>query len=266
MKVYTKGGDPTIPKNVPGHLLVHSIQSSRKAKVTVNNITYSGIPSQQCTSCHNRGKRVGVSFLGMVETEFNTPWSGDGSNQPKLHGKRYQYVQEDVHHRIESRNGNPQGGLLCQDCHTTISMHGNGNIDGTTLAAVETECADCHGTPDKYPWELPIGFQDEFEFDIGDEPRGISDMLLEVQEDFSTIYDVEDGYLLSARGNPFGNVIRRGKKVIVHSANGLFHSQLPPSSATQSMQSLMKVECLTDEQFLLPTLPTPDFAQIAELS
>ncbi len=216
-----EGNDPTIPKDVPGHLLVHSIQSSRKAKVTVNDITYSGIPSEQCTSCHNRGKRVGVSFLGMVETEFNTPWNADGSDQPKLHGKRYQYVQEDVHHRINSRDGNPKGGLLCQDCHTTISMHGNGNIDGTTLATVETECADCHGTPDKYPWELPIGFQDEYEFEIGDEPRGVTEELLEVQEDFSTVYEVEDGYLLSARGNPYGNVVRRGNKVIVHSANGL---------------------------------------------
>ena len=38
------GDDPTISKDNAGHLLVHSIQSSRKAKVTVNNITYSGIP------------------------------------------------------------------------------------------------------------------------------------------------------------------------------------------------------------------------------
>jgi len=34
-----------------------------------------------------------------------------------------------------------------QDCHTTNSMHGNGNIGTTTLAGVEVECADCHETP-----------------------------------------------------------------------------------------------------------------------
>ncbi len=216
-----EGNDAAIPKDKTGHLLVHSIQSSRKTKVTVNNKTYSGIPSEQCTTCHNRGKRIGVSYLGMIESAYDTPWNSDGSSEPKLHGKRYQYIKDDVHHQIKSRDGNPDGNLLCQDCHTTISMHGNGNIDGTTLGAVEVECADCHGTPEKYPWELPLGFQDELGMEIGDEPRGVTGELLDVQKEFSTIYDPKDGYLLSARGNPLGNVVRKGNDVIVHSANGL---------------------------------------------
>jgi len=216
-----EGGDSTIDKNIPGHMLVHSIQSSRKTKVTVNGTTYSGIPSQQCSSCHNRGKRIGVSFLGMIESSYDTPWNEDGSSQPKLHGKGYQHIKEDVHHRIESREGNPKGGLLCQDCHTTIAMHGNGNIGGTTLGEVEVECADCHGTPDKYPWELPLGFQDEYDIESDSDSRGVTFELLEVQNKFSTVYEPEDGYLLSARGNPFGNVIKRENEVIVHSANGL---------------------------------------------
>ncbi|MCD4665357.1 MAG: hypothetical protein K8R68_08795, partial [Bacteroidales bacterium] len=216
-----EGDDTTIDKNIPGHILVHSIQSSRKAKVIVNGITYSGIPSEQCTSCHNRGKRVGVSFLGMIESSYDTPWNEDGSSQPKLHGKRYQYIKEDVHHRVESREGNPKGGLLCQDCHTTIAMHGNGNIGGTTLGEIEVECADCHGTPGKYPWELPLGFQDEYDIESDSESRGVTFELLDVQEKFSTVYEPEDGYLLSARGNPLGNVIKRDNNVIVHSANGL---------------------------------------------
>ena len=35
------------------------------------------------------------------------------------------------------------------------------------------------------------------------------------------VYPAEDGYLLTARGNPFGNVVKRGQKVILHSASGL---------------------------------------------
>ena len=35
------------------------------------------------------------------------------------------------------------------------------------------------------------------------------------------MYDAEDGYLLTARGNPFGNVVKKGSKVIIHSASGL---------------------------------------------
>jgi hypothetical protein len=218
---YYEGDDPTIPKDKPGHSLVHSIQSSRKTKVTVNGITYSGIPAETCTSCHNRGKRVGVSFLGMIESSYDTPWNEEGEGQPKLHGKMYQFIKDDVHHSVESRPGNPTGSLLCQDCHTTIAVHGNGNIGGATLGEIEVECADCHGTPNKYPWELPLGFQDEYGIERNDNPRGVTSELLEVQEDYSTVYDPEDGYLLSARGNPFGNVVKRGKDVIVHSASGL---------------------------------------------
>ena len=218
---YYEGDDPSVPKDEPGHLLVHSIQSSRKAKVKVNDKTYSGIPPETCSSCHNRGKRVGVSFLGMIESPYDTPWQEDGSGQPKLHGKRYLFIRDDHHHDPESREGNPEGGLLCQDCHTTISVHGNGNIGGTTLGEVEVECSDCHGTPEKYPWELPVGFGDEFGINPESDPRGISEELLDIQRMYSTVYDPEDGYLLSSRGNPFGNVIRRGDKVMVHSATGL---------------------------------------------
>jgi len=216
-----EGGDPTIDKTAPGHGLVHSLQSSRKVKVKVNDKEYTGIPSETCASCHNRGKRVGVSFFGMIESAYGTNWDENGNDQKKLHGKKYKYIKDDVQHNMESRDGNPRGGLLCQDCHTTTSVHGNGNIGGTTLGEIETECADCHGIPKKYPWELPIGYSDEYGMDIGDKPRGTTMELLDVQKKFSTIYPPEDGYILTARGNPYGNVVRRGDSVIVHSANGL---------------------------------------------
>ena len=70
----------------------------------------------------------------------------------------YAFVKDDLHHQIQSRPGNPQGGLLCQDCHTSIDMHGDGNIFGTTLAQVEIECEDCHGTvTDAYPMGIAAG-------------------------------------------------------------------------------------------------------------
>ena len=46
-------------------------------------------------------------------------------------------------------------GLECVDCHTSIDVHGDGNIYPTTDHAVEIECTDCHGTAEAYPWELP---------------------------------------------------------------------------------------------------------------
>ncbi len=110
--------------------------------------------------------------------------------------------------------------MLCQDCHTSIDVHGNGNLFGTTLAQVEIECSDCHGTPKKFPWELPLGFGEEFQEAVDTTPRGLSDELPEFMN-AATVYDPENGYLLTARDNPFGNVVKSGDKVIMHSASGL---------------------------------------------
>ena len=217
-----EGGDKTVKRDEKGHAMVHSIQSSRKAKVMANGKVYSGIPHETCVSCHNRGKRIGVSFQGLMEFPYGSPFNKKGKKQPKLHTKYYQFIKDDIHHRLKSREGNPEGGLLCQDCHTTTSMHGNGNITGTLLANVEIECSDCHGTAKKYPWELPLGWGDEFGNEVnGQKSRGLSTEPLATHAKFSTTYPAKDGYLLTARGNPFNNVVREGEKVIVHSASGL---------------------------------------------
>jgi hypothetical protein len=215
-----EGGDQTVKRDETGHPMVHSIQSSRKAKVVVNNEVYSGIPHETCISCHNRGKRIGVSFQGLMEFPYGSPFTLEGDKRPKLHTKYYQFIKDDVHHRLKSREGNPEGGLLCQDCHTTTSVHGNGNITGTLLANVEIECSDCHGTVQEFPWELPLGWGDEFGRALPSESRGLASSLPDTYS-YGTKYDPRDGYLLTARGNPIGNVVRDGDKVIVHSASGL---------------------------------------------
>ena len=221
---YYEGNDPTIPKDEPGHVLVHTIQATRESPVTVGDTTYTGIPVETCNSCHNRGKRIGVSYEGIMEFPYGTPFGPEGAKdkQPPLHTKVYLFIQDDIHH--SGKDGIPGGGLLCQDCHTSIDMHGDGNIFGTTLAQVEIECADCHGTPDAYPWELPLGFQEE---ELGkaagltfEEPRGLANTLPPNIAAFGMVYDSKDGYLLTARGNPFGNVVKDGDKVILHSASG----------------------------------------------
>lgn len=42
-------------------------------------------------------------------------------------------------------------GMHCVDCHFAQDMHGNGHIYGEVAAAIEIDCADCHGTAKKYP-------------------------------------------------------------------------------------------------------------------
>ncbi|MFQ5890313.1 MAG: cytochrome C [Gemmatimonadota bacterium] len=210
---YYEGGDPTIDREEPGHMLTHRIHGTREAG--------GGIPVETCNSCHNRGKRIGVTYQGLMEFEYGSPFNEAGDKQPPLHTKKYLFISDDLHHQIESRPGNPQGGLLCQDCHTTLDIHGDGNISGTTLAQVEIECADCHGTPELYPWELPLGFGEEFGRELDGGARGVTDAPLPETEFFATLYEASDGYLLTARGNPFGNVVRDGDRVILHSATGV---------------------------------------------
>ncbi len=217
---FYEGGDPTISKDQPGKLLTHQLQATRKSKVTHGDLEYSGIPSETCNSCHNRGKRIGVSYQGIMEFPYGSPYSATGGKQPKLHTKNYLFIKDDLHHQIQSRDGNPAGGMLCQDCHTTVDMHGDGNLPGTTLAQVEIECEDCHGTVGQFPWELPLGYGEEFQQEIAQDARGLTDELMDEQY-FAEVYDEEDGYLLTARGNPFGNVVKKGSKVILHSASGL---------------------------------------------
>ena len=209
---FYEGNDPTIPKDERGRLLVHSIQGTRDAKVKVHNIIYSGIPVETCTTCHDRGKRIGTSFQGLMETSYFSPFLEDGSPQPKLHTKHYLHMKSDIHLRK---------GMLCQDCHTSIDVHSDGILTGTTLAAVEIECQDCHGTPDRYPWELPIGYGDEFDGKVPStgKPRGVAKKIPEYVKK-GTFYPARDGYILTARGNPIGNVVRDGNEIIVHTAGG----------------------------------------------
>ncbi|MGD1924149.1 MAG: hypothetical protein ACFB03_08160 [Paracoccaceae bacterium] len=216
---FYEGGDPTISKEQPGKLMLHRMQGSRKSKVSHNGLEYSGIPNETCSSCHNRGKRIGVSYQGIMEFPYGSPYGPKGEKQPKLHTKKYLFIKDDLHHQVESRPGNPEGGMLCQDCHTTVALHGDGNLPGTTLAQVEIECEDCHGTVANFPWELPLGYAEEHDKDIGDIARGLGDDLL-AEQYMAEVYEAEDGYLLSTRGNPLGNVVKRGSEVIMHSASG----------------------------------------------
>ncbi len=120
-------------------------------------------------------------------------------------------MEQDVHY---------QKGMTCQDCHTSFDVHGDGFLAAANLAAVQIECSDCHGTPDQYPWELPLGFMDEFrESPAEGSGRGVaSEQLPHALQGY--LFDVRDGFLLTARGNPYENVVRDGDEVIVHTAAG----------------------------------------------
>ncbi len=49
---------------------------------------YSGIPVEGCNSRHNRGKRIDVTYQGLMEFHCGSPSNASGGKQPKLHTKR----------------------------------------------------------------------------------------------------------------------------------------------------------------------------------
>ncbi len=221
---YYEGKDPSISKDEPGHVLVHSMQGTRKSATKINDKEVAGgVQVSTCAACHSAGRRIGHAYQGLMALESSTnkgPFDENAQPQKPNAGYVFKHMKGDAHHRI-MKDGKEVPGLLCQDCHTTNSMHGNGNIGSTTLATIEVECSDCHGTPTKYPWELPVGYGDEYGKVLDmNKPRGLADEPLKVTRDFGIVYPKEDGYLLTSRGNPFGNIVRRGDKVIVHSDNG----------------------------------------------
>ncbi|MDA3909285.1 MAG: multiheme c-type cytochrome [Sulfurimonas sp.] len=226
---YYEGGDKKISKK-KGHLLTHQIQSSRKVKVSVNDINYSGVPVETCSTCHNRGKRIGVSYQGLMETEYQSTFDSDGNAQPKLHTKRYLHMKEDIHY---------QKGMLCQDCHTSNDLHGDGFLGGANLAAVEIECQDCHGTTKKYPWELPIGYSDEFNTtQATGEGRGVAKSVAKYLKQ-GYVPEPEDGYILTARGNPLPKAVKKGNKIIMHLASGK-DIELKPLKLLKETKALSK--------------------------
>lgn len=58
---------------------------------------YSGIPMETRAVCHNRGKRIGVSFRGLMEIPWASPYTKDGKQQPELHTKHYMAMHQDLH-------------------------------------------------------------------------------------------------------------------------------------------------------------------------
>jgi len=196
---YYKGDDKSINKNKKGHTLVHSLQSSRDVHVKMANIEYSGIPLNTCSKCHDSEKSVADSYRGLLKKEKDS--SSD----------KYIHMHEDIHF---------QKGMLCQDCHTSNDMHGDGFLSGANAVAVEVECQDCHGTTKAYPWELPLGYSDEFNTTVASgEARGTTQSVAEYLKKGS-VSDVNDGYILTARGNPFTHATKVGDNIKIELASG----------------------------------------------
>ena len=68
---------------------------------------------------------------------------------------------------------------------------------------------------------MTLGHGEEFQSTLPEAPRGLAEYASDETIMFATDYEARDGFLLTARGNPFGNLVKDGDKAILHSASGL---------------------------------------------
>jgi hypothetical protein len=129
--------DPWVNRFAPPHPVTHQLTTSP--------------PIAQCTHCHYRGGRIGISFQGYRES------SGAGLNPDNpdvlgvsLHGHdaNYYLTDEDNTNDFDETPGDVHfsAGMHCVDCHKTVDVHGDGHLYADTQCAVTSRCEDCHGT------------------------------------------------------------------------------------------------------------------------
>lgn len=211
-----------IPYSKDGKIVAHSIQSSRDTKIKLHDTEYRGVPLDTCVTCHDKSKSIGLSYQGLMTQEDS---------------KRFMHLEGDVHFKK---------GMLCQDCHTSNDLHGDGFLSGADSAAVEIECQDCHGTTRSYPWELPLGYSDEHNLSkLSNNPRLTTKTIAEYLKQGS-VAAVKDGYLLSARGNPLVHAVRDGNEVLFELANGE-ELRLKPLKKLKEEKKLSKTALLAME-------------------
>ncbi len=133
VKKVTESGDESDQEDVGETKKVHPL--------IVNNV-----PDENCIRCHNRSGRIGLSYMGVFESEgYGTPFEQGTVTQKQLPGGRfYLEVAEDIHH---------QKGLNCIDCHTRDEVMGDGTSYAHYEEQMEISCVMCHsdhpGTTDK---------------------------------------------------------------------------------------------------------------------
>ncbi len=95
------------------------------------------IPSKNCTKCHNRSARIGLSYYGIYESEgYGTPFeNGVPNNDTLSSGRFYRHLIPDIHSEY---------GLECIDCHTSTGLMGTGKEYPHVEDQVDITCEDCH--------------------------------------------------------------------------------------------------------------------------
>ncbi len=95
------------------------------------------VATEECTKCHNRSARIGLTYAGRFEDEgYATPYHRGGPTRRELSGGRsWQPLLPDVHH---------EGDMACVDCHVGAEIMGDGEAHTHMEEQLVVACEDCH--------------------------------------------------------------------------------------------------------------------------
>jgi mono/diheme cytochrome c family protein len=164
--------------------------------------------SSGCSACHVLNDDSGKDQGGDPTVPFEKP------GHPSRHELTLAIPEEQCNHchtrgtLTRHTEVHDRAGLGCVDCHTSIDVHGDGNLYPSIRHQLEIRCEDCHGSPAKLPWELPVGNGSKA---ASRDARGVL-----------SLGNVE--HLLTDRGNARANWLREGARAFVVSfADGKRH-------------------------------------------
>jgi len=120
------------------HIVDEPMEADRRNRMTHHPVMTTRIPSANCTKCHNRSARIGLSYFGQYESAgYGTPYEGRGLSKRSLSGNRFFLdLQSDVHFK--------KAGMECIDCHTAIGLMGDGQAYDTMKDQIDITCQACH--------------------------------------------------------------------------------------------------------------------------
>ncbi len=96
------------------------------------------IPVENCTRCHNRSGRIGLTYQGLYEDEgYGAPLvEGEFGAETLEDGRFVDLIPPDLHYKA---------GLTCADCHLPEETMGDGKEYVHFEESVEVTCETCHG-------------------------------------------------------------------------------------------------------------------------
>ncbi len=137
------GGCSACHYYVPGQAEIDTILVSDNEQVVeptdkkIHPLITRKVHSVNCVRCHNRSGRIGISYMGIFESEgYGTPYENGSLNSKQLPGARfYLELADDVHHAK---------GMECIDCHTRNEIMGDGTSYAHYEDQLEISCQVCH--------------------------------------------------------------------------------------------------------------------------